>query len=76
MPRKSNDGLEKLRGMYVEVRNNNVEDALKRLKRLIKNDNLLITIQNNMYYVKPSARRRDKKNRAKARQQSENRKNQ
>lgn len=72
MKSKGNEtGLEKMRGIYVEVRNNDLEGALKRLKKIIKKNNLMITIQENMYYTKPSAKRRDQKNKAKARQRSE-----
>ena len=63
------------RGLYVEVRNNDLDSALKRLKKLIKKNNLMITVHDKMYFTKPSACRRDKKNRAKARQQSETRRN-
>ena len=71
MVKGNETGLEKMRGLYVEVRNNDLEGALKRFKKLIKKDNLMITIQENMYYTKPSAKRRDMKSKAKARQRSD-----
>ena len=71
MPRKGNEtGLERITGMYVEVRNDDLEGALKRLKKLLKKNNTMVILQEKMYYTKPSAIRRDKKNRAKARQRS------
>ena len=71
--RKGNENLDKLHGTYVEVRNGDLEGALKRLKKLIKKNNIMFIIQDKMYFTKPSERRRDQKNRAKARQISENR---
>ena len=53
----------------------NLDKALKKLKRLIKNDNLFLTIHEKSYFTKPSERRRDVKARSKARARSTTRKN-
>ena len=58
---------EKLQGLQVEVFNNNVEGALKILKRKVKESNLFLDLRKKEYYVKPSAIKREKRNLAKAR---------
>ena len=48
--------------MEVQVRNNNVEKALRQLKRKIKKSGLLIELKERQYYQKPSEKKRlDKK---------------
>lgn len=56
-------------GLYVEVRNNDVDTALKIFKRKIKDAGLMLEIQRREQFTKPSAIRRDKRNRAKRRAQ-------
>ena len=63
---------QKFKGNYVVVKTSgdkykNLEDALNKLKRLIKDDKLFIELQNHSGYRKPSEIKRDIKNRAKAR---------
>ena len=58
---------EKLQGLQVEVFNNNVEGALKILKRKVKESNLFLDLRKNEYYEKPSTTRRHKKQMAKLR---------
>ena len=64
------------RGLRVEVRNNNVELALKKMKRMVKESGLILELKQRSYYTKPSEVRREKKNKAKLRnkynQQKEN----
>ena len=48
-------------GIKIEVRNNNVEQALRVLKRKYLKDNFLKTYKEKMYYEKPSAKKRRKK---------------
>ena len=49
-------------GLSVTVFNNNVEEAIRRLKRKVKNSNLLKELRDREFYEKPSvARRRRKK---------------
>ena len=54
-------------GLAVNVFNNNVEGALKILKRKVKNSNLFLDLKKKQYYEKPSKIRREKKNLAKLR---------
>jgi len=42
----------------VEVKNNNVERAISKLKRSVDNDGILQTYREKQFYEKPSARRR------------------
>ena len=64
------------RGLRVEVRNNNVELALKKMKRMVKESGLILELKQRSYYTKPSEIRREKRNKAKLRnkynQQKEN----
>tara|TARA_Y100000592_G_C5388560_1_gene277054 strand:+ start:360 stop:599 length:240 start_codon:yes stop_codon:yes gene_type:complete len=53
---------ERLAGLQVKVYDNNVEKALKQLKRKIKNSNLMLDLKNKAYYRKPSEIKREKKN--------------
>ena len=53
---------EKLLGLQVNVYNNNIELALKQLKRKVKNSNLFLDLKKKSYYEKPSKIRREKKN--------------
>jgi len=54
-------------GLSVTVFNNNVEGALKVLKRKIKNDNLMFELKKRAFYRKPSEIKREKKNLSKLR---------
>jgi len=54
-------------GLSVTVFNNNVDEALRRLKRKVKNADLLQDLRKKEYYTKPSKIRREKKNLAKLR---------
>ena len=70
--------LLKFKGYYVEL-NRKIENdralefALKKLKRMIKDSGLLLEIQRTRHFTKPSAIKRDKKSKAKARQRHETR---
>ena len=54
-------------GLSVKVFNNNVEGALKVLKRKIKDSNLFQDLREKEYYTKPSEIKRHKRNLAKLR---------
>ena len=54
-------------GLSVTVFNNNVEEALKRLKRKVKNSDLMQDLRKKEYYIKPSVIKREKINLAKLR---------
>jgi len=49
--------------MHVIVKNNNVEKALRTLKRKIKKSGLLVDLKERQYYQKPSEKRREAKKR-------------
>ena len=57
----------KTEGLQVEVWNNNVELALKKLKRKVKDSNLFLDLKKKSYYRKPSEIKREKKNLARLR---------
>ena len=50
------------KGLRIDVRNNNVEWALKKMKRMVKESGLILELKSRTYYKKPSAERREKKN--------------
>ena len=58
---------EKLQGLQVKVFNNNVDGALRILKKKVKESNLMVDLRKKEYYEKPSKIRREKKNLAKLR---------
>ena len=51
-----------LMGLSVPVYHNNVELALKKLKRKVKNSGILLDLKRHSYYEKPSKVKREKKN--------------
>ena len=55
-------------GLSVPVYNNNVELALKKLKRKVKNSGMLLDLKRKAYFEKPSKIKREKKNLAILRQ--------
>ena len=57
------------KGLSVKVWNNNVEGALKVLKRKVKDSDLFLELKKRAYYEKPSKLRREKRNLAKLRNQ-------
>ena len=61
MGRKHNKPREK-RGLRIEVKHNNVEWALKKFKRMVKDSGQILELKKRDYYKKPSAERREKKN--------------
>tara|TARA_Y100001938_G_C7981446_1_gene374606 strand:- start:329 stop:583 length:255 start_codon:yes stop_codon:yes gene_type:complete len=56
-------------GLSVTVFNNNVEGALKVLKKKVKNANLFLDLRKKEYYTKPSEVKRHKRQMAKLRNQ-------
>ena len=52
----------KMMGLSVPVYHNNVELALKKLKKKIKNSGMLLELKKRAYYEKPSKIKREKKN--------------
>ena len=54
-------------GLSVPVYHNNVELALKKLKKKVKDSNLFLDLKKKSYFEKPSKVKREKRNLAKAR---------
>jgi small subunit ribosomal protein S21 len=59
-------------GLRVDVRNNNVEFALKKFKRMVKNSGIMLDVKKKSYYEKPSKVQREKKNLQKLRYKYKN----
>ena len=55
------------KGLRIDVRNNNVEWALKKLKRMVKDSGQILELKKRSYYKKPSAEKRETKNMQKLR---------
>ena len=55
------------KGLYVEVRNNDVTRALRKLKKLMNNEGMIKDMRKNEYYEKPSAVKRREKAQARKR---------
>ena len=51
-----------IKGLRVDVKHNNVEWALKKLKRMVKDSGQILELKKRSYYKKPSAEKREKKN--------------
>ena len=49
------------KGLRVDVKYNNVEWALKKLKRMVKDSGQILELKKRDYYKKPSAVKREKK---------------
>tara|TARA_R100000315_G_C5103399_1_gene59221 strand:+ start:129 stop:374 length:246 start_codon:yes stop_codon:yes gene_type:complete len=58
---------DKAQGLSVTVFNNNVEGALKVLKKKVKNSGMMLDLKKKSYYRKPSEIKREKRNLAKLR---------
>ena len=48
-------------GLAVTVENNNIEGAIRRFKRKVKDSQLMLELQDRSYYKKPSKLRREKR---------------
>ncbi len=57
----------KVQGLSVEVRNNDVNKALRRFKKKVQEDGMLQRLREREYYEKPSAVRKKAKAAARAR---------
>ena len=49
------------KGLRIDVKHNNVEWALKKLKRMVKDSGQILELKKREYYKKPSAVKREKK---------------
>ena len=50
------------KGLRVDVKYNNVEWALKKLKRMVKDSGMILELKKRSYYKKKSKDKREKKN--------------
>ena len=64
-----------LRGMYVEVRNNDISRAMRKLKKMVSNENILREVREKEAFEKPSLKRKKAKAAARKRWQKEQQKN-
>ena len=51
-----------MNGLRVDVKNNNIEFALKKFKRMVKDSELMLELRTRSFYEKPSMVKREKKN--------------
>jgi ribosomal protein S21 len=56
-----------LQGLQIDVYDGNVEFAIRKFKKMVKESNLMLDLRKKSYYEKPSKLRREKKNLAKLR---------
>ena len=64
-----------MNGLRVDVKNNNIEFALKKFKRMVKDSELMVELRNRSFYEKPSKVKREKKNLQRSRHKYEQKKN-
>ena len=57
----------KYRGLHVEVRNGDINGALRRFKRKVNEDGVLLTLKDKQAYTKPSEKRKMEKAAGRAR---------
>ena len=50
------------RGLRIDVKNNNVDFALRKFKKMVKDSGMMLELKKKSYYEKPSKKRREKKN--------------
>ena len=62
------------KGLRIDVKHNNVEWALKKLKRMVKDSGMMLELKSRSYYKKPSAEKRETKNMQKLRYKYNNEK--
>ena len=64
-----------MNGLRVDVKNNNIEFALKKFKRMVKDSELMLELRTRSFYEKPSMVKREKKNLQRSRHKYEQKKN-
>jgi small subunit ribosomal protein S21 len=67
MSRNYNRSEQEKKGLYVEVRNNDVGRAMRRLKKLINAEGLTKELRAREYYEKPSLKKKREKAQARKR---------
>tara|TARA_R110002020_G_scaffold34183_1_gene104276 strand:+ start:213 stop:449 length:237 start_codon:yes stop_codon:yes gene_type:complete len=65
---RKNKRKKPMQGLRIDVYNNNVEGALKKFKRKVKDSELMLELNKRSFYKKPSQLKREKRNLAKLRQ--------
>ena len=68
-------GGSSLRGMYVEVRNNDIGRAMRKLKKMVSNENIFQEVREKEAFEKPSLRPKKAKAAARKRWLKEQQKN-
>lgn len=63
-----------MNGLRVDVKNNNIEFALKKFKRMVRDSELMVELRNRSFYEKPSMVKREKKNLQRSRHKYEQKK--
>lgn len=61
MNRNFNKAEHDKKGLYVEVRNNDVGRAIRKLKKMLNLEGLIKDMRKNEYYEKPSLKRKKEK---------------
>ena len=64
-----------MNGLRVDVKNNNIEFALKKFKRMVRDSELMVELRNRSFYEKPSMVKREKKNLQRSRHKYDQMKN-
>ena len=64
-----------MNGLRVDVKNNNIEFALKKFKRMVKDSELMFELRERTFYQKPSMVKREKKNLQRSRHKYDQMKN-
>ena len=72
---KVSSDMDDRHGLYVEVRNNDVTRALRKLKKLMNSEGMIKDMRKNEFYEKPSAVKRREKAQARKRWLKEQDKN-
>lgn len=64
---KRNQSNDMIQGLRVEVRNGDINSALRRFKKLVQQEGLIQEVRERQEYVKPSVKRKKAKAAARAR---------
>ena len=57
--------------IYIKVNNNNVDKAISKLKKQVKETKLMLELREKEYFTKPSALKREKRAKARLRQKKQ-----
>lgn len=71
MPNHRNGSFENKKGLSVEVKNNNIETAIRNLGRKVKQEGMIKELRERRFYEQPSTKRRRKAAEAVARHRKE-----